>query len=98
MSNEWLQQLQLKSGKINQSTPCINDASLVVRCRVLATLANKNKNFERNIFLLIVQNKTDLIQNQMMDAQVQIPETIPIAVSNFNIQGEIDILSWCGIF
>ncbi|GBN07343.1 hypothetical protein AVEN_96605-1 [Araneus ventricosus] len=92
MSNECLQRLQLKSEKINQSISCINNASMVVNRSVSATLANRNKSFERNISMLVVRKIADLIPNQKIDARVQIPESVKLADPNFNVPGKIDIL------
>lgn len=92
MSNECLQRLQLKGNKINQSISCINNTSMVVNRKIMTTLANKDKSFERNISMLVVQKITDLVPNQMIDARVQIPESIKLADPNFNVPGKIDIL------
>ena len=55
MTNECLQRLQLKSEKIRQYISGINNDSLIVNRKVMATLTNKNKNLLRNISLLVVQ-------------------------------------------
>ncbi|GFU21862.1 DUF1758 domain-containing protein [Trichonephila clavipes] len=92
ISNECLQRLQLKGEKINQSISCINNTSLTVNRGVKASIANESKSFKRNISMLVVQKITDLIPNKIIDAHVQIPESVRLADPNFKIPGKIDIL------
>ncbi|GFY33499.1 DUF1758 domain-containing protein [Trichonephila clavipes] len=92
------EKLQLKMEKINTVVSCINDASMIVKNCVKASVANKAKTFESELMLLVVNKITDFIPNKVIDVYVNVSEFVPLADDKFNIPDRIDMLLGAEIF
>ncbi|GFV99779.1 DUF1758 domain-containing protein [Trichonephila clavipes] len=84
--------------KINTVVSCVNDASMVVKNCVKASVANKAKTFESELMLLVVNKITDLIPNKVIDVDVNVSEFVPLADGKFNIPDRIDMLLGAELF
>ncbi|GBM05446.1 hypothetical protein AVEN_94747-1 [Araneus ventricosus] len=56
--------LQLKLEKVNTVVSCVNDASMIVKNCVKTSVANRDKRFERELLMLVVNKITDFIPNK----------------------------------
>ncbi|GFW21269.1 integrase catalytic domain-containing protein [Trichonephila clavipes] len=92
------EKLQLKMEKINTVVSCVNDASMVVKNCVKTSVANKDKTFESELMLLVVNEITDLIPNKVIDVDVNVSEFVPLVDDKFNIPDRIDVLLGAEIF
>ena len=78
---------------------CVDNTTSLVKGCVRTTIANKNKSFERELNLVIVEKITDLILHIILNVQInEIPDCIQLADSNFNVPEKIDILIGAEIF
>ena len=72
---------------------------LLVKCCVRKTIANKNKSFEKELDLMMIEKITDLIPHRTLNAQIdEIPDYIPLVEYSFNVTGKIDTLIGAEIF
>lgn len=92
------EKLQLRMERINTVVSGVNDATMVVCNSVNTTIANKDRTFERNLSMLVVDKITDLIPNKLIQVIVDVSEFVQLADQSFNIPGNIDMLLGAEIF
>ncbi|GBL77118.1 hypothetical protein AVEN_97348-1 [Araneus ventricosus] len=58
------ERLQLRMERVNTVVSCVNDASMIVKNCVKTSVANRDKSFERELLMLVVNKITDFIPNE----------------------------------
>ena len=97
IKKQFASQLQLKINKMNCLILWVNNTISLIKGCVRTTITNKNKSFERELNLMIVEKITDLIPHRILTVQVnEISDCIPLAI--FNVPGKVYILIGAGIF
>ncbi|GBM09749.1 hypothetical protein AVEN_101796-1 [Araneus ventricosus] len=92
------ERLQLKMEKVNTVVSCVNDASMIVKNCVKTSVANKDKSFERELLMLVVNKITDFIPNKIINVDVDVSEFVSLADHSFNVPDKIDMLLGAEIF
>ncbi|GBM38205.1 hypothetical protein AVEN_8269-1 [Araneus ventricosus] len=92
------ERLQLKMEKVNIVVSCVNDASIIVKNCVKTSVANKDKSFERELLMLVVNKITDFIPNKIINVDVDVSEFVLLADHSFNVPDKIDMLLGAEIF
>ncbi|GBM76027.1 hypothetical protein AVEN_47005-1, partial [Araneus ventricosus] len=92
------ERLQLKMEKVNTVVSCVNDTSMIVKNCVKTSVANKDKSFERELLMLVVNKITDFIPNKIINVDVDVSEFVSLADHSFNVPDKIDMLLGAEIF
>ncbi|GBN67718.1 hypothetical protein AVEN_88180-1, partial [Araneus ventricosus] len=92
------ERLQLRIEKVNTVFSCVNDASMIVKNCVKTSVANRDKNFEREFLMLVVNKITDFIPNKVINVDVDVSEFVSLADHSFNVPDKIDMLLGAEIF
>ncbi|GBL97592.1 hypothetical protein AVEN_49111-1 [Araneus ventricosus] len=90
--------LQLKMEKVNTVVSCVNDASMIVKNCVETSVSNRDKSFERELLMLVVNKITDFIPNKLINLDVDVSEFVSLADHSFNVPDKIDMLLGAEIF
>ncbi|GBM66554.1 hypothetical protein AVEN_251972-1 [Araneus ventricosus] len=91
-SKAWAERLQFKVEKVNTVVPCVNDASMIVKSCVKTSVSNKDKGFERELLMLVVNKITDFIPNKVINVDIDVSEFLSLADHSFNVLYKIDML------
>ncbi|GBM74711.1 hypothetical protein AVEN_274847-1 [Araneus ventricosus] len=92
------ERLQLKMEKVNTVVSCVNDASIIVKNCVKTSVANRDKSFERELLMLVVNKITDFIPNKVINVDVDVSEFVSLVAHSFNVPDKIDMLLGAEIF
>ncbi|GBO34427.1 hypothetical protein AVEN_264737-1 [Araneus ventricosus] len=84
--------------KVNTVVSCVNDASMIVRNCVKTSVTNRDKSFERELLMLVVNKITDFIPNKVINVDVDVSEFVSLADHSFNVPDKIDMLLGAKIF
>ncbi|GBM77304.1 hypothetical protein AVEN_102825-1, partial [Araneus ventricosus] len=84
--------------KVNTVVSCVNDASMIVKNCVKTSVANKDKSFERELLMLVVNKITDFIPNKIINVDVDVSEFVSLTHHSFNVPDKIDMLLGAEIF
>ncbi|XP_055924679.1 uncharacterized protein LOC129956763 [Argiope bruennichi] len=71
---------------------------MVVNNCVRTTIANKNRNFQRELSMLVVNKFTDVTPNKVIDVSMEVLGLPSLADPCFNIPGKIDLLLETEVF
>ncbi|GBN29837.1 hypothetical protein AVEN_13766-1 [Araneus ventricosus] len=82
------ERLQLKMEKVN-TVSCVNDANMIVKNCVKTTVANRDRSFERELLMLVVNKITDFIPNKVINMDVDVWEFVSLADHSFNVPDKI---------
>ncbi|GBM79242.1 hypothetical protein AVEN_250875-1 [Araneus ventricosus] len=90
--------LQLKMEKVDTVVSCVNDASMLVNSCVKTSVANKDKSYERELLMFLVNKITDFIPNMIINVDADVSEFVSLADHSFNVPDKIDMLLGAEIF
>ncbi|GBM56051.1 hypothetical protein AVEN_34745-1 [Araneus ventricosus] len=91
------ERVQLRMEKVN-TVSCVNDASMIVKNYVKTSVANRDKSFELELLMLVVNKITDFIPNKVINVDVDVSEFVSLADHSFNVPDKIDMLLGAEIF